>query len=810
LRIAAREQAFALIAAAAIVIVAYPGVALAGGSLAPSNLNVVVDRSVSPPIEPGMFGPYQFYGMQDLGAPLWQLEPATRYIANAIEERANPSWNPYSASGTPALATLADIKSSPFALLTGAFGASPTAYTFVLLGFLVLGAFFIIDFINRDLGLSRFIAILGGVVFVLNGFAVSYLVSQVAAPYFLFPFVLVTLFRYLEAPTTSRLALAGLAHAALFITTFFPVVACTVVAVHVLAWTAIDSRADEPHRPWTRRFGIHLGVALLGASLAAIVLMPIASQLSAGADISAYQSRNLPNRSPWLIYGLGARFHLWAAFDWSDYPARIARPVWTMYAGLAVLLTLAAGLRRGSRFQQLYIASWALVVSGVVLHIDIPWLGLLGDLPLLRIVRADYWAALIAIGLVILIPLSLHHISERGVRYTTLLAGAGMLAFAYLAGYAYLRDDLIDGTGWRVLGILSAIVIGTAVILGFARFAPAWAVWAAGGLIALELLFSVNHLWPPRTDVAGDPPSYVTFLTSERGEGRILNAGRTGAYPEWGSALGIEQLGTLNIGQDETYTDWFVSYVNPKRFFLQVGRDLEANPEADLDYAALDQLSVRFFVVEERMKTYVSAIATRYPEVLFDEAARIHVFENEAAFPTAYLAPTVRLTADPLAYATTTAVALTTDERFHRGAIEAGVADDNPTSLTLHGPAPRIVERAATRLVVEVETDAPSVLVVTDKWDRNWRATVNGNSAPIGRVNGPVRGVVVPSGRSRVEMTYRDDAMRLGALVSFLSVAGLIALAGHAALAKRRSSESGESAPMEHQESGAGRAEPNQ
>lgn len=782
----ARDKAFAALTALAIVVISYPGVVLMGGSLAPSDLGVIVDRSDYETTSSYVIEPLQFYGIQDLAAPLWQLEPATRYLADAIREGENPLWNPYSGSGTPALSTLADIKSSPFVIGTAVLGASVTAYTFLLLGTIVLGAFFIVDFLTTDLGLRRLSGALGGAVFVLNGFAVSYVVSQIAAPYFLFPPVLVALYRFVAHPSTSRLALAGLAHGLLFVTTFFPVVASVVLGAHVVAWTSLSCMSETPGG-WARRLGTHARALAVGVGLAAVILVPIGSHLLSGSDVSSYQSRNLGDRSPWLAYGLGTRFHLWASFDGSDYPARLTGPVWTMYVGLTTTLSLFAGLRRDGGFRRLYAAAWSLVIAGIVMHTDLPWLGVLGELPLLRIVRPDYWASLIAIGLVIVVPLSLHRLAARGLNAFSLVVAGAALAFAYLSGYLYLRDELADGAGWRTLWMLSAIAVTVSILLVSARLTPQWTVWAAGVLIMIELLFSVNHVWPDRTELTKDPPTYVSFLESDGGESRVLNAGRTGLYPEWGSALGIEQLGTLNIGQDDIYADWFLSYVNPRRnLFLEVGRDQAADPDAILDHGAIDQLSVRFLVVEERMETYVSAIRDAYPERVFDEEARIYIFENEDAFPGAYLASTVHLTEDPLAYATTTDVALTTDEALFQKAVDAGVATSDHAG-SLQGSEADIVERSNTRLAIEVDATRPGLLVVTDKWDEDWTATVDGERAEIARVNGPIRGVIVPEGRSRIEMTYQDDAVLLGTLVSLLTLASLATSGVLAQLVKRGS-----------------------
>lgn len=75
-------------------------------------------------------------------------------------------------------------------------------------------------------------------------------------------------------------------------------------------------------------------------------------------------------------------------------------------------------------------------------------------------------------------------------------------------------------------------------------------------------------------------------------------------------------------------------------------------------------------------------------------------------------------------------------------------------------------------LVVE-SAERPTLLVVNERFDPDWRATVDGAKVAMLPVNGLVRGVVVPRGRHRVHMEYRvPRAMWLGVA---LAIAGVLA-----------------------------------
>jgi hypothetical protein len=69
-------------------------------------------------------------------------------------------------------------------------------------------------------------------------------------------------------------------------------------------------------------------------------------------------------------------------------------------------------------------------------------------------------------------------------------------------------------------------------------------------------------------------------------------------------------------------------------------------------------------------------------------------------------------------------------------------------------------------------SQGPTFLVVNDRYDRHWTATVDGAEVPIIRTNAIVRGVVVPGGRHRISMAYRVPISVLAGL--FLAASGLL------------------------------------
>ena len=83
-----------------------------------------------------------------------------------------------------------------------------------------------------------------------------------------------------------------------------------------------------------------------------------------------------------------------------------------------------------------------------------------------------------------------------------------------------------------------------------------------------------------------------------------------------------------------------------------------------------------------------------------------------------------------------------------------------------------------------VETKGRGLLVVSEVFYPGWRASVNGQAAPIYRVNGLLRGVVVPDGKSIVAFEYRPFSLQFGASLTLAAVLGT-AISGLWIVAKR-------------------------
>jgi hypothetical protein len=81
-----------------------------------------------------------------------------------------------------------------------------------------------------------------------------------------------------------------------------------------------------------------------------------------------------------------------------------------------------------------------------------------------------------------------------------------------------------------------------------------------------------------------------------------------------------------------------------------------------------------------------------------------------------------------------------------------------------------------TSMEFRVRTNSRGMLVVSEVFYPGWQALVNGQSVPIYRINGFMRGVEVPAGTSTVDFKYQPMSVRLGAAMGLAALAGTLLL----------------------------------
>ena len=75
-----------------------------------------------------------------------------------------------------------------------------------------------------------------------------------------------------------------------------------------------------------------------------------------------------------------------------------------------------------------------------------------------------------------------------------------------------------------------------------------------------------------------------------------------------------------------------------------------------------------------------------------------------------------------------------------------------------------------------VSAVSPKLLVLSDTYYPGWVARIDGEGSPTYRANYTMRGVSVPAGSHQVTFSYEPQSVRLGIIISILSISALAVL----------------------------------
>jgi len=157
---------------------------------------------------------------------------------------------------------------------------------------------------------------------------------------------------------------------------------------------------------------------------------------------------------------------------------------------------------------------------------------------------------------------------------------------------------------------------------------------------------------------------------------------------------------------------------------------------------------------------------------VFEGPGGLVVHEDEGALPRAFVARGHEVIADEA-------------QRLARlGASDfdplvAVVEEPPPFAVSEHAAPPgsvRFVVDEPRRVVLAARLDAPALVVLADTHYPGWRARVDGEPAPIVRVDHALRGVWLRDGAHEIEMVFEPRSFTLGLLAHGAALALLLAL----------------------------------
>jgi hypothetical protein len=255
----------------------------------------------------------------------------------------------------------------------------------------------------------------------------------------------------------------------------------------------------------------------------------------------------------------------------------------------------------------------------------------------------------------------------------------------------------------------------------------------------------------------GNTPVAVKFLNEQLGSLPLYRIDTTGLSDEWQtripqwripSANGFDPLLLLDTA---TYREPFSNSADHRQFSLK-----------SFHSPMLDLAGVR----------YIATLDKDLPGSRLVHHSEVNIFENPLAFPRFFLVGAVKTSPD-----IKTAIQM----------IESGQVDPSRVAIVPFGDADRFAGLSSpantsnlgnvrltyyspNQLRVRVETQRRAVLVATETYWQDWRATVDGSPQAIMRADAIFRAVVIPPGVHNVTMFIVPTALYVGAAISGLGL----------------------------------------
>ena len=653
------------------------------------------------------------------------FEPAKVFMHEALRAGRLPLWSPYIFCGYPMAAEGQIAAFYPPALLISWLLPSSGAVNWLIILHVMLAGVGMY-LLARALGVSRFGAWLSAFIFSFSGYLFAHLhhVSLVCAAAWL-PFVLLFIERawrgsFLPNAVLAAAAWAGSALCGHPQTTFHT----SLAAIFWIGWGSAQSLRACERKVLLRAARLAAFVFALGLGLAAV-------QLLLTADLSA----TAPH---------GDRGSLAYVTSFSLLPKHLLGLLAPNWQG-----TIAFDTYRGERYY------WEYVLY-------------LGIVPLLLALvgatarRGWVWAgvALAALALAL---------GEGNPIYEILRFVPGFRDFRVPARYIFLftfATAILAAIGWDVLA-------------SWRRLARGRLLLAAAAIIATATVADLGRFdrtLAPLADpeVVEATPRVVQLLHSDPAWGRSLIVPPISIYADWtppggwaGNPNGwVEARAYLPASVPQSFglrtIGGYAGFVDQRQALFFQAATVQALQQGRYDLYSL--VGTRYFVVAPDMKL---------PGLPAADVPPFRVYRNERAFPRAFVIGEVVSSSD--------------DAEAHRLTVELANTERLGTTAAVREPVPTLSAEARAsvvaveeprpeRVTIRARADGEVLIVLNERWDRGWRARVDGRPAPLLEVDTVLMGTRMPAGEHTIEFLYCPRGLVIGRVVSAAALAACLAL----------------------------------
>lgn len=728
-----------------------------------------------------------------------------RFAANEIREGRLPTWTPHVFAGAPAARF---DTYCPFHLIYYLF-PRPQTIAWIQLAISLCAGFGAFAFFRIALRARFFAALIGAWCYPLTFFFILWQDYSVARAVAFMPWCLLAVDRVVRS--RSGAALWGLAAATAMTLLSGQLDASAQVllvsglfGVGCLIW---QLRGEVLTRKVIAPALLLVAGSMAGAAIASPYVLPLLEYASTGARIQS-RAEGAEERPP------GELANLPLAFLPEAHGSTRRGSIFTgegnqlesgagAHAGLLAALVFAplafagtSGRRRAWFFLGLGILglSWVLGLPGLVMLLRLPGLNLMSHnrlvfvtgfaivslavMGLCRLCRSledggknpawRGWMILPVLSLVILMLWCTSNALNPPEPYDSLLASELKAGRPIIGAETPQMVEQVRRTyrnGHLAGATLSALCLAGWILLFRAPGFRRWVLWIGGVLMAAELLFW-GHGVNPQADPSLNFPRLAALdgLAEREPHGRAIALGCLPAqmlqrfglrdirgYDAVDPADLVALLDPVRDARDVPFSYAQLQWFTPTVTLLDDG-SIRLPP-------VLDMLGVRWVIARE-------PISAKLKPVLAAEGYA--VLENERALPRAFVPRTVGLTREASAR-----VRLLTAEEFNPRTLAIA---ETPLDLppAIRGRA-EIRSEIPTRVVLSADMETAGLVVLGDRWDPGWRATLDGEPVEVLRINHVLRGVVVPPGRHEIVYSFRPVTLRVGSLLCLLALSALVA-----------------------------------
>ncbi len=381
------------------------------------------------------------------------------------------------------------------------------------------------------------------------------------------------------------------------------------------------------------------------------------------------------------------------------------------------------------------------------------------------------------------------HLALRPVAWALFRQGHSANEVAQMAHYLETMLRLY------VPGVAGFLLAGLLLLIGLVR-KKRWAIWGVPVFAILGMVqlfaagFSANpsvprgfydYVPPVLSRLTGSPGTFrVTSLTrvsaASKGVQDYVNFSsipEAAAIPQVARGIFRQRLllatGSMSQGMEGSLNlDFDDRSLPPFLFDVWIYLLTQAPDDLRVD-CLLGRTNTKYIIRPTREVTSGARVVS---EIFTGSPKPGYLFENPYFLPRAYVAGTSVFTKSPLE--TLSQMASPQFDASQRVILAA----DPGAAPAVHGSGSagsvEISEHQPTRVTMKAELSRPGYVVLLDRYDPNWHASIDGWEVPVLRANQLFRAVYAEPGQHVLVFNYRQNGLLVGVLITCVTIVGLL------------------------------------